>query len=110
MNILTVSVTVRGIAKDVTFKLPDEQSLARILSEENPSYRYAWLYSNELGLWSKGYGNKVWKRPIPAVYYPETGKVEIHRNQVILNRNGYGLVGFAEEEIPESVKSQHNSA
>ncbi len=56
------------------------------------------------GIFVKGPGGKHWTRPL--IWHCE--KDCLLRNEVILNRNGYRLIGFAKGD--DSNASNHNSA
>lgn len=64
-------------------------------------------YSEELGVYSKGAGGKLWPERIRA-FRDRTGEWKVAYNAVILNRNGYMLAGFADKVSGH--RSAHNSA
>lgn len=94
MTNFTLQVTIGRTTREVEFRpVPGAEHVAYAVEE--------------MGLFCKGAGNKLWPERLMARRNND-GVYVLARSTVILNRNGYALVGFA--DTVQGHRSEHNSA
>lgn len=94
----TISITINGETRELE---------CTVITHDGKPYQ-AYTDDRDVAIYRKGSG-KVWERCV-TLWPTKDGEWRVDHNACIMNRNGYRLIGWNQNRVPESAKSKHNSA